>query len=91
MRLNPNNENAHVYLGMALGNKNDWNGEIAEDRDALRLNPNNALAHNGLGFAKEKEGDRQGALNEYRAAHTLDPKNATYKHNYERLLRRVKR
>ena len=68
--------------------KGDWDGEIAEDREALRLNPNNASAHNNLGFALEKKGDRRGALEEYRAAYMLDPKNATYKQNYERLLRR---
>jgi len=54
----------------------------------LRLNPADADAHAGLGIALEQNGDRQGALGEYRAAYMLDPKNATYKQNYERLLRR---
>ena len=80
---------AHVDLGLALGDKGDWDGEIAEEREALRLNPNNDLAHNDLGVALEKKGDRRGALEEYRAAYMLDPKNATYKQNYERLLQQV--
>jgi Flp pilus assembly protein TadD len=81
---------------MALGHKGDRDGAIAEYREALRLNPNNDVAHfflgeahNKLGVALEQKGDRQGALEEYRAAHMLDPKNATYKQNYERLLRQV--
>ena len=30
LRLNPNNDMAHVNLGVALGNKGDWDGAIAE-------------------------------------------------------------
>jgi Flp pilus assembly protein TadD len=41
LRLNPNNDNAHVNLGIALGQKGDLDGEIAEEREALRLNPKN--------------------------------------------------
>jgi Flp pilus assembly protein TadD len=91
LRLNPNDYNARVNLGLALGGKGDWDGAIAEIREALRLNPNKALAHGGLGVALEQKGDRRGALEEYRAAYMLDPKNATYKQNYERLLKKVKK
>ena len=89
LRLNPNDDEAHNNLGIALGNKGDWDGEIAEEREALRLNPNNDVAHNNLGVALEQKGDRRGALEEYRAAYMLDPKNANYKQNYERLLHLV--
>jgi tetratricopeptide (TPR) repeat protein len=89
LRLNPDNDLAHFDLAIALGRKGDVDGEIREYREALRLNPNDDLAHNNLGFALEKKGDRRGALQEYRAAYMLDPKNATYKQNYERLLRQV--
>ena len=69
--------------------KGDWDGAIAEEREALRLNPNNASAHSNLGLALEKKGDLRGALEEYRAAYMLDPKEARYKQNYERLLQQV--
>jgi formylglycine-generating enzyme required for sulfatase activity len=88
-RLNANNEQAHVGLGWALGEKGDWDGAIAEYREALRLNPNNASAHVSLGVALENKGDRRGALEEYRAAYTLDPKDADYKRAYESLLQEV--
>jgi Flp pilus assembly protein TadD len=89
LRLNPKNEDAHVNLGLALANKGDPDGMIAEEREALRLNPNNDLAHAYLGIALEAKGDRQGALEECRAAYMLDPKDPTYKRNYERLLQQV--
>ena len=80
---------AHVNLGLALKNKCDLDGAVAEYREALRLDPNIARAHNNLGVVLEQNGDRQGALGEYRAAYMLDPKNADYKQNYERLLQQV--
>jgi len=87
--LNPNNGLAHAGLGVTLGQKHDWDGEISEEREALRLNPNNDAAHAGLAFALEKKGDRRGALEEYRAAYLLNPNDADYERNYERLLHRL--
>ena len=56
LRLNPNNEMAHVNLGVALGGKGDWDGAIAEEREALRLNPKNDLAHVNLGRSAGEQG-----------------------------------
>jgi Flp pilus assembly protein TadD len=89
--LNPNNEQAHATLGLALGNKGDWDGEITEERQALRLNPNDAMGHNCLGFALQKKGDLRGALEEYHAATTLNSQDINYKQNYERLLHQMKK
>ncbi len=89
--MNPNDAAAHNNLGVALGHKGDWDGEIAEYREAVRSNPNDAGPHNNLGVALELKGDARGALDEYRTAYTLDPKNETCKQNYERLLRKVNR
>jgi tetratricopeptide (TPR) repeat protein len=89
LRLNPGNGAAHVGLGLALGQKGDQDGAIAEEREGLRLNPSNGLAHAALGLELEQKGDRQGAIEEYRAAYMHDPQDATYKQNYERLLRQV--
>ena len=49
--MNPNNEWAHVNLGDFLGWKGNWDGEIAEEREALRLNPMNDAAHAKIGVA----------------------------------------
>ena len=53
------------------------------------MNPNDEAAHLLLAVALEKKGNLRGALEECHAAYTLDPKNATYKQEYERLLRKV--
>jgi lipoprotein NlpI len=89
LRLNPNNDKAHAYLGLALGKKGDLDGAIAQFREALRLNPNYDLAHFGLGLALEKKGNLRGVLEEFHAAYMIDPKDPFYKLNYERLLQQV--
>jgi len=81
LRLNLNNDWAHVDLGVALGNKGDWDGEIAEERAALRLNPKNDMAHVDLGVALGGKGDWDGAIAEERAALRLNPNNGGA-HNY---------
>jgi Flp pilus assembly protein TadD len=89
LRLNPNDDDSHLGLGIALDNKGDLDGAVKEYREALRRNPKSDSAHDFLGFALEAKGDRRGALEEFRAASMLDPKNALYKQSYERLLRQV--
>ena len=46
----------HVWKGYWLVHKGEWDGAIAEFREALRFNPKNELAHDGLGLAHEREG-----------------------------------
>ena len=36
LRLNPSVDAAHLNLSAALGAKGDWDGTIAEEREALR-------------------------------------------------------
>jgi Flp pilus assembly protein TadD len=74
---------------VALGNEGDWDGAIAEYREALHLNPNNGNAHYFLAMALERKGNNEEALAEYRAAHELAPQNPLYRQGYERLLRQV--
>jgi len=76
LRLNPNHAFASTQLGVALGHKGDWNGDIAEQREALRLDPNNAFAHNEIGLELSLRGDWDGAIAEFREALRLDPNNA---------------
>ena len=74
-RVNPNNDNVHVNLGLALDNKGDLEAAIGEYREALRLNPNNDIAHYNLGLALDDKGDVEGAVGEYREALRLNPGN----------------
>ena len=80
-RLNPNNDNVHVNLGLALDNKGDLDAAIREYREALRLNPNNDLAHYNLGLALDDKGDLEGAIGEYREAVRLNPGNENAHNN----------
>ena len=74
LRLTPEDVEAHVNLGVALGKKGDWDGEIAEDRKALRLNPELAVAHfKPWRRALGKKDDSQGAAAEFREARRLKP------------------
>jgi Flp pilus assembly protein TadD len=57
LRLNPNNETAHINLGVALGKKGDWDGAIAEGREALRLYEKNESAHVYLGGILAEKGE----------------------------------
>lgn len=69
----PDSSEAHNNSGVALFNKGDKDGAIAEFREALRLNPNDGKAHYYLGFALNSKGDLDGAIAEYREAVRLNP------------------
>ncbi len=66
----------HITLGLALAEKGDLDGAIAEYREAIRLDPEYALLHITLGLALEEKGDLDGAIAEYREAIRLDPEYA---------------
>jgi formylglycine-generating enzyme required for sulfatase activity len=44
IRINPGDFEAHRLLGIALGKKLDWQGDIGEQRAAILLNPDDAAA-----------------------------------------------
>jgi formylglycine-generating enzyme required for sulfatase activity len=44
IEANPNDPEAHRLLGMALGVKKDWPGDISEQRAAILLNPSDEAA-----------------------------------------------
>ena len=66
---------AQTKLGVALDNKADVDGRIAEYRAALRLNPNNEIAHAKLGGVLGAKHDYDGSIAEYREALRLNPNN----------------
>jgi tetratricopeptide (TPR) repeat protein len=70
----PGNAASHNNLGLALQDKGDLDGALAECREAIRLNPKESISHNNLGVALGSKGDVEGAIAEYREAIRLDPK-----------------
>jgi tetratricopeptide (TPR) repeat protein len=91
LQLNPKYAEAHNDLGSILyNNQKDIDGSVAEFREAIRLNPGFAMAHHNLGFALERKHDRKNALEEFRIAYVLEPGNASYRKDYETLLRKSK-
>ena len=64
-QLNPDDDNVHYNRGVALQQKGDVDGAIAEYREALRSNPNNEEAHAGLGLALGQKHDWDGAISEF--------------------------
>ena len=66
----------HLLKGDALYSKADFDGAIAEYREAMRLKPNAADAHGLRGLELEQEGDFDGAIAEYREMVRLRPNDA---------------
>ncbi len=91
LRLNPNVDNAHGLLGVALGEKGDWDGAVAEEREVVRLNPQNGQAHDSLGVGLERTGNLSEAFQEYRMAYEINPQGRGYREAYERLARPASR
>ena len=73
LRLNPNNDEAHANLGLAIAGKGNWDDAMAEFHEALRLNPNNVTTHFSLG-AMLTTRDLDGAITELREAVRLNPR-----------------
>jgi tetratricopeptide (TPR) repeat protein len=69
----PNTAVAHDNLGVALYNKGDHDGAIAEFREALRLNPNDYSPHYQLAMALANKHDLTGEISELREAVRLNP------------------
>jgi tetratricopeptide (TPR) repeat protein len=65
-------------LGAALSWKKDYDGAIAEYRQAVKLDPRYALAYDNWGNALVGKKDYDRAIAEYRQAVKLDPKNAVF-------------
>jgi Flp pilus assembly protein TadD len=66
----------HYLKGYTLFSNNDFDGAIAESREAMRLKPDFADAHGLLGLALEQKADLDGAIAEYREGIRLKPNDA---------------
>jgi len=60
-------------MGALLYDKNDFDGAIAEYKEALALNPKNIAAHIRLGHAYTQKGDGDSAIREFRMAKKMAP------------------
>jgi len=63
----------HLNVGYSLGGGGDWDGAIAEYREAIRLNRDYAEAHQALGVALAWKGDIDGEVREEGEAIRLKP------------------
>jgi tetratricopeptide (TPR) repeat protein len=71
--LRPGALSAHNNLGLAFGNRAQFDAAIAEYKEALRLDPDDAKAHLNLGNALKDKGRLDLAIAEYREALRLKP------------------
>jgi tetratricopeptide (TPR) repeat protein len=69
----PDNPVPHTALGIALLDRGDYDGAVAEYQKAIRLDPYFAPSHNNLGLALQRKGDPDGAVAECKEAIRLDP------------------
>jgi tetratricopeptide (TPR) repeat protein len=69
----PRNPDMRCRLAWALYEINDYDGSIAEFREALRLDPASAKAHIGIGDVLDEKKDLDGAIKEYQGAIGLNP------------------
>jgi Flp pilus assembly protein TadD len=76
----------HRNLGIALIEKGDLEGAVAELRKALEMDPSERGIHNDLGIALCKLGRNREALEEFQAALAHDPDNASIIMNVGRAL-----
>jgi Flp pilus assembly protein TadD len=66
--LRPQSPGARVNLGMALYDRGDLDGAIAQARAAIHLKADYAEAHNNLGIALRNKGRLDEVIDEYREA-----------------------
>jgi tetratricopeptide (TPR) repeat protein len=66
--IRPENAAAHNNLGVALHDRDDFDGAITEYREAIRLDPSDADAHNNLGLALRDKNELDEAIAAYRMA-----------------------
>jgi len=88
--LRPQSAGAHYNLSVALHDKGDVGGVIAECAEAVRLNKDFAEAHDSLGVALRDKGDLDGAIAECTEAIRLK-KDYADAHNHLGLALREKR
>jgi len=81
LRVDPENVQAHYWLGVALSGGGDGDGAITEFRDAIHLKPDFEAAHNYLGTLLFRKQDLVEASAEFREAIRLKPDDTAAHYN----------
>jgi lipoprotein NlpI len=89
LELDPRNQFAWTYKGVALCEVGDYNGAIMAHNMAIELNPKFYIALNNKGIALDKLGKYNDAIKAYNEAITLKPKYADAWFNKGRALRKL--
>ena len=74
VRNNPDDADAHFYLGNAYGRSGKYEEAIKSFKQALRIDPDYALAHCKLGVAYGISGMRKEGMNSLKQAIRIDPR-----------------
>ncbi len=91
MKLNPQSEDTHFNLGIALAKQGDLDAAVAQYTEALRLMPDYAEAHNNLGNVLVRQGKFADAISEFQAAIKSMPEHAGAHNNLGSVLGRAGR
>ena len=76
LKIDPNNTNALINKGVALGNLQNFTGAISYFDQVLKINPNNIDALNNKGAALIKEDKFDEANSIFDKVLKIDPKNS---------------
>ncbi len=74
LKLDADNVQAHIILGLALVGLKDTDGGLKQVEEALRLDPSSSQAHSFLGMLQVAQGRREQAEASLRKAVELGPK-----------------
>lgn len=88
MKLNPQSEDTHFNLGIALAKQGDLDAAVAQYKEALRIMPDYAEAHNNLGNVLVRQGRFADAIAEFQAAIKSMPEHAGAHNNLGSVLGR---
>jgi len=81
MQMNPNDEDVHYNLGLALTKLGQFSKAIEQYEQALRIFPNYAEAHNNLGNVLMRSGRTEEAIAHFESAVKLMPAYASAHNN----------
>jgi Ca-activated chloride channel family protein len=76
IKLKPDYDEAHLNLGDAYAQQQQYSKAIEEYKQALRYKPDLLMAYNNMGTAHYRLGEHKRAIAAYEAALRLDPKRA---------------
>ena len=73
LEINPNYEEAHSNLGLALFQKGQLDEAVAQYQKALEINPNSFVTHCNLGLVLFQKGEPDEAITQFQEALRLKP------------------